>query len=260
MQRHHLSTNGAIVNMMHIKKLIVSTAIIIVSALTANAEAQPLFGEMLFLDKYVTENSRIKADGLQPCVVLIGDSIFAIWKELSPSFFTSNNYLCRGIGGNTSPQVLMRFRPDVIELHPRIVVIGIGTNDIAGGAGPYDMNYTLGNICSCAELAEANGIHVILSSVLPAVAFGWNPAVEDVPGQIDVLNAAIKSYAAKHGFGYVDFNTALRKRDGLARRYDSSDGVHPNLKAYKVMEELVEAEIERILRKTTAPVTKIEKH
>ncbi len=212
--------------------------------------AQPLFGEMMFLEQYAAENSRIRAEGRQPSVVFIGDSIFAIWMEQSPCFFISNDWVCRGIGGNTSPQVLTRFRPDVIELHPAIVVIGIGTNDIAGGAGPYDEQHTLGNIRSCAELARANGIEVILSSVLPAAAFGWNPSVADVPARIDSLNAGIRAYAAEHGFGYADFNAALRKRDGLNKKYDySSDGVHPNRKAYRIMESLVQIEIGKILRR-----------
>ena len=210
--------------------------------------AQTLFGEMLFLDHYAAENARVKTAGRQPSVVFIGDSIFEIWMQMRSVFFDSNDYLCRGVGGNTSPQVLIRFRPDVIELHPRIVVIGIGTNDIAGGAGPYDERYTLGNIRSCAELARANGIEVILSSVLPAAAFGWNPAVTGVPAKIDSLNAKIAAYAAEQGFGYADFNAFLREGEALAPQYDSSDGVHPNREAYQVMESIVEAEIAKILQ------------
>ncbi|MBS5524114.1 MAG: capsular biosynthesis protein [Alistipes sp.] len=214
-------------------------------ALTAGAQS---FNEMIKLYQYASANAQLKADSLQPSVVFIGDSIFEIWMWRRAEFFTGNDYLNRGIGAQTSPQLLGRFRQDVIELHPQAVVLCVGVNDIAENSGPYSEEYTLGCIRSCAELARANGIKVILCSVLPAAACGWNPSVKGVPALIDSLNAGIKAYAADQGFGFVDFNTPMRDENGgLLKCYDFEDGVHPNVDAYIVMESLVKPVIERVL-------------
>ena len=229
------------------KKIFVLLLLLTQFAITVNAQS---FNEMIKLYQYAADNAKLKAEGRQPSVVFIGDSIFEIWMWRRADLFNSNDYLCRGIGAQTSPQMLARFRQDVIELHPRVVVMCIGTNDIAENTGTYDEHYTLGNIRSCAELARANGIKVILCSVLPAAVFGWNRAVTDVPAKIDSLNAKIAAYAAEQGFGYADFNTQLRDENGaLQKRYDFEDGVHPNVEAYQVMESIVDPVIHRVMGK-----------
>lgn len=179
--------------------------------------------------------------GGQPCVVLMGDSITEEWLRLRPDFFTSNGYVGRGISGQVSAQMLLRFRKDVIDLHPALVVINAGTNDVAENQGPYDEAYTLGNIISMTELARANGISVVLTSVLPAAAFRWRPSITDAADKIAALNARIKAYAASQGIPYVDYYSPMVVPDAT-RALDpaySKDGVHPLPAGYEVMEPLV---------------------
>ncbi len=226
---------------------IVLLSVAAVFGFTVNAQS---FNEMIKLFQYAPANAELKAEGRQPSVVFIGDSVFEIWMWRRAEFFTGNDYLNRGIGAQTSPQLLARFRQDVIELHPRAVVLCVGINDIAENSGPYDERFTLGSIRSCAELARANGIKVILCSVLPAAACGWNPSITGVPAQIDSLNAKIKAYAADQGFGFADFNTPMRDENGgLLKCYDFEDGVHPNIDAYILMESIVDPVIRSVLGK-----------
>jgi lysophospholipase L1-like esterase len=228
-------------------KKIVLLSLLTLSAFTVGAQS---FNETIKLFQYAPENAQLQARGHRPRVVFIGDSIFEIWMWRRAGFFTGNDYLNRGIGAQTSPQLLARFRQDVIELHPKAVVLCVGINDIAENSGPYSEHFTLGNISSCAELARAHGIKVILCSVLPAAACGWNPSVTGVPAQIDSLNAKIKAYAADEGFAFVDFNTPMRDdRGGLEKRYDFEDGVHPNIDAYILMESIVDPVIRHTLKR-----------
>ena len=133
----------------------------------------------------------------QPRVVLMGDSITEIWPNNRPSFFDGTGIVGRGISGQVSAQMLLRFRKDVIDLHPDVVVINAGTNDVAENQGPYNEDFTFGNIVSMTELAKANGISVVLTSVLPAAAFRWRPAITDAADKIAALNARIRAYAAE---------------------------------------------------------------
>ena len=177
----------------------------------------------------------------QPRVILLGDSITEGWPEKHPEFFETTGYLGRGISGQVSAQMLVRFRQDVIDLHPDVVVINAGTNDVAENQGPYDEDFTFGNIVSMTELAQANDIAVVLTSVLPAAAFRWRPAITDGADKIAALNARIKAYAAEKGIPYVDYYTSLVVSDSsraLNPAY-SNDGVHPLAAGYAVMEPLV---------------------
>ena len=180
-------------------------------------------------------------------VVFMGNSITDGWIDISPEFFTGRPYIDRGISGQTTPQMLVRFRPDVIDLKPKVVVILAGINDIAGNTGPSTLEMIEANISSMAELAKAHEIKVVLSSVLPAYDFPWNPGVFPAE-KIAVLNEWIKKYAAENGFTYLDYYSPMvDERKGLKKEY-SEDGVHPNKLGYKVMEPLAEEAIENVLK------------
>jgi lysophospholipase L1-like esterase len=180
-------------------------------------------------------------------VVFMGDSITEGWHFTGPDgSFPGKPYINRGISGQTSPQMLLRFRQDVIELQPRAVVILAGTNDIAGNTGPMTIEQTENNLASMADLATANHIRVVLCSVLPAYDFAWHPGLEPA-AKIVALNTWIKSYAAEKGYMYVDFHSAMKDpRDGLPPNL-SKDGVHPTPAGYAVMVPLVEAGIKSAL-------------
>jgi acyl-CoA thioesterase I len=180
-------------------------------------------------------------------VVFMGDSITEGWHFDGPDgSFPGKPYINRGISGQTSPQMLVRFRQDVIELQPKVVVILAGTNDIAGNTGPMTLDQTEDNIASMADLTTANHIRVVLCSVLPAFDFGWHPGLEPAP-KIVALNTWIKAYAAERGYVYVDYHSAMKdQRDGLPATL-SKDGVHPLPAGYAVMAPLVEAGIKSAL-------------
>jgi len=201
-----------------------------------------------YLNCYREDNGKLglPAPG-EKRVVFMGNSITEGWKYLSPLYFSGKPYICRGISGQTTPQMLIRFRPDVIALKPKVVLILAGINDIAGNTGPASLEMIEDNITSMAELAKANGIQVILSSVLPAYDFPWNPGV--FPSEkILLLNKWIKQYASENDFYYVDYYSSMvDERKGLKAEF-SEDGVHPNEKGYKVMEQLAEIEIAKALK------------
>jgi len=178
-------------------------------------------------------------------VVFMGDSITEGWHfDLS---FPGKPYINRGISGQTSPQMLVRFRQDVIALKPKVVVILAGTNDIAGNTGPMTLEQSEDNLASMADLAAANNIRVVLCSLLPAFDFPWQQGLTPAP-KILALNAWIKSYAAEKGYVYVDYHSAMKdERDGLPAAL-SKDGVHPLPAGYAVMMPLVEAGIAKALK------------
>ena len=146
-------------------------------------------------------------------VVFLGNSITEGWVNIHPEFFTVNGYIGRGISGQTSYQFLLRFRNDVINLKPKLVIINAGTNDVAENTGPFDLEKTFGNIASMAEMAKANKIKVILTSVLPASEFKWNKKITDSSERIEALNAKIKEYAKANKIPYVDYYTPMVARD-----------------------------------------------
>jgi lysophospholipase L1-like esterase len=199
------------------------------------------------LNHYRSDNARlgIPRPG-EHRVVFMGNSITEGWGRICPDFFRGRAYINRGISGQTTPQMLVRFRADVIDLKPEVVVILAGTNDIAGNTGPSTPEMIAGNLISMAELAKVNGIRVILCSVLPAFDYPWRPGVEPAE-KIAELNEMIKKYAVKNGIVYVDYYTPMvDERKGLKKEY-SIDGVHPEEAGYKVMMPLCEQAIASVL-------------
>jgi len=179
-------------------------------------------------------------------IVFMGNSITIGWINLRPEFFDGKSYVNRGISGQTTPQMLVRFRQDVIHLNPKAVVLLAGTNDIAGNTGPSTLEMIMDNIKGMSEMAQANGIKVILSSTLPAYDYPWKPGLEP-SGKIIELNKMIKSYAISKGHIYLDYFSAMvDERNGLPKKY-AKDEVHPTVAGYKVMEPLVEAAIKQAL-------------
>lgn len=181
-------------------------------------------------------------------VVFMGNSITIGWIDMHPEFFTGKPYVNRGISGQTTPQMLIRFRQDVVALKPSVVVILAGVNDIAGNTGPSTLEMIEDNLASMAEIAKANNIKVVLSSVLPAYDFPWNPGTFPAE-KIYNLNQWIKKYAAQNNHIYLDYYSSMVDgRKGLKTEY-TYDGVHPNLTGYKVMEPLAEEAIRQALKK-----------
>ena len=201
------------------------------------------------LGRYEKANKELPAPAKkEKRVVFMGNSITEGWVKIRPDFFEENGYIGRGIGGQTSYQFVVRFRPDVINLKPKLVVINAGTNDVAENTGPFDLQNTFGNIVSMVELAKANKIKVILTSVLPAAKFGWNKSIKDAPAKIEALNALIKEYAKKNKIPYVDYYTPMvTGADRALNPAYSKDGVHPTAAGYEVMEALIKPAIDKAL-------------
>lgn len=207
------------------------------------------FNKLINLDRYAEANTALPAPVKgEKRVVFIGNSITDGWPNAHPDFFKSNNYVGRGISGQTSPQLLSRFRQDVINLKPVAVLINIGTNDVAQNTGPYNEEFTLGNIISMAELADANGIKVILSSVTPAGEYPWRKEIKDVPQKIMSLNAKIKAYAKEKGFSYIDYFSVMCDENNALKSNLGTDGVHPNEEGYKIMEATAKKVIDKVIK------------
>ncbi len=179
-------------------------------------------------------------------VVFMGDSITEFWSRVNPNFFESNSYINRGISGQTTPQMLLRFKVDVIDLKPAVVVILGGVNDIAGNTGTTTIKMIAKTIFEMVALAQANKIKVILCSILPAYDFSWRP--NQFPAEkIITLNLLIKKYALEKGIYYLDYFSEMKdNRNGLKKEY-GPDGVHPNLAGYQVMVPLAEKAIQKVL-------------
>lgn len=180
-------------------------------------------------------------------VVFMGNSITIGWEMARASFFNNPTFINRGISGQTTPQMLVRFRADVVALQPKVVVILAGTNDIAGNTGPSTLEMIMDNIKSMSEIAAANGIKVVLSSVLPAFDYPWRPDL-DPANKIPALNQMIKVYAKNQGHVYLDYFSAMDDGNNGLLEALTYDGVHPNEAGYKVMEPLVLAAIEKALQ------------
>lgn len=199
------------------------------------------------LNRFREENAKLgPARTCDDRVVFMGNSITEGWINLVPEFFADRSYINRGISGQTTPQMLIRFRQDVLNLWPKVVVILAGTNDIAGNTGPSTLEMIEDNIHSMAELAKAHGIQVVLCSVLPAYDYPWRTGLEPAPRIVE-LNKRLKKYAGTHGVVYCDFFQAMAdERDGLPEEL-SGDGVHPNKAGYTIMAPIVENAIARAL-------------
>ena len=202
------------------------------------------------LARYRDANAALNPPALgENRVVFFGDSITDLWKI--EEYFPGKPYLNRGIGGQTTPQMLVRFRQDVIELHPKVVVILAGTNDIAGNTGPMRLEDIEANYVSLAELARANSIRVVFSSVLPV--HNYTPQSQNLfagrpPEKIVELNRWLKNYVATHTEClYLDYFGAMVDDKGLFKRDLAGDGLHPNAAGYKIMAPLADAAIEKAL-------------
>jgi len=200
------------------------------------------------LGRFRAENEKLGApDKGEKRVVFLGNSITEGWINIRPDFFKNRSYINRGISGQTTPQMLLRFRQDVIKLQPAVVVILAGTNDIAGNTGPSSLEMIEDNLSSMSELARVHNIKVVLSSVLPAYDYPWRRGLQPAE-KIVTLNAWIKDYCQKNGFVYLNYFSAMAdERNGLKSEF-SEDGVHPNQKGYQVMEPLAEAAIQKALK------------
>ena len=213
-----------------------------------------LFSEVTYsqdwanLERFKDENAKIGAPTYGEIrVVFMGNSITDGWINARPDFFSKNPYLDRGISGQTTPQMLIRFRQDVIDLKPKVVVILAGINDIAGNTGPSSVEMIENNLMSMAQLAKANGIKVVMCSITPANAFPWRPGINPVE-KVSAVNKWMKNYAAENHFVYVDYyNAMVDEQKGLPANL-SKDGVHPTAEGYKIMEVLVVFGIERALK------------
>jgi len=208
------------------------------------------------LAHYRDANARVAARAKdEQRVVFMGDSITDMWVlPQFGGFFPGKPYIGRGISGQTTPQMLLRFRADVIALRPKVVVILAGTNDIAGNTGPITLEETEGNLASMAELARANGIRVVLSSVMPVSNYGHdrdgNPLdmrIKRLPQKILELNAWIKEYAVEKGHVYLDYFSVMVDDQGLLKKEISVDGLHPNAAGYSVMAPVAEKAIQAAL-------------
>lgn len=217
---------------MKIQKFLGAT--LLLSALNAPATDIANFG------MYEQANQRVmEQPNSGTRVIMMGNSITYYWNGEHPDFFTENDLICRGIGGQSTYEMLMRFREDVVNLEPAGVVIAGGTNDVAENLYPYDERRTFGNILSMVEIARANNIEVFLASVLPAAGFRWNPGIADVKDKIENLNARIREYADINDIPYIDYYSAMTGRDRELYEGFTSDGVHPNEAGYAVMEGIL---------------------
>lgn len=219
-------------NMKNMKQaLLVAGCLLASTTLFAQTEK----GDWAQFGRYAEANKTVK---IPSNVVFMGNSITDGWWPADSTFFIQNNFIDRGIGGQTTSEMLARFRPDVIALKPKAVVIMAGINDIAHNNGVIKLENVFDNLVSMAELAKVNNIQVIFCSVMPAYDFPWRPGMEPA-GKVIRLNKMIKDYADQNGLTYVDYDSAMKdERDGLPANL-SKDGVHPTLEGYKIMEKLV---------------------
>ena len=199
------------------------------------------------LRRYQAENAALGAPAPgEARVVFYGNSITEGWAPLFASMFPGKPYIGRGISGQTTPQMLVRFHQDVVALRPQVVVILAGTNDIAGNTGPSTLEMIEDNLEAMTEIARAHGIRVVLSSVLPVFEYPWRPGLEPAP-KIIALNAWMRRYAAEVGETYLDYHAAMADARGGLPPSLAADGVHPNEAGYRLMAPLVEDAIARAL-------------
>ncbi len=201
------------------------------------------------LGRYRAENAALAAPAAgEKRVVFYGDSITDGWgrRPNTGTFFPGKPYVNRGISGQTTPQMVVRFRQDVIDLKPAVVVILAGTNDVAGNTGPMTPEMTMENFASMIDLAKANGIKVIVTSITPAYDYPWKKGMEPAE-KIKALNAMLKAYCEAHGVTWVDYYSALVDEKGGMKDGTSFDGVHPNAAGYAIMGPLAQAGIDKTL-------------
>lgn len=195
-------------------------------------------------ERYAEANKNVGS----PIAVFMGNSITDNWARMHEAFFTENNFVGRGISGQVTAQMLVRFRPDVLNLHPKVVVILAGTNDIARNDKYVPVEHIAGNIISMVELAQVHGIKPIILSILPAAEYPWRKEITDSTQQILQINAMLESYAKLNGVSYIDLFNIMKDENQALPKKLSPDGVHPNLEGYAIMEPIVKAEILRLAK------------
>lgn len=223
------------------------------NAATANdtQTAQKQSQDWANLGRYRHDNQILRppAEG-ESRVVFMGDSITDFWGRAPGTvFFPGKPYINRGISGQTTPQMLVRFVPDVVALKPKVVVILAGTNDIAGNTGQMSLQDTENNFIAMTDIAKQNGIRVVLSSLTPAFQYPWRPTIQPVE-KISALNAWLKDYAAKNGLIYLDYYSKMVDAKGGMKAGLSHDGVHPNKAGYHIMAPAAERAIQQALAKS----------
>lgn len=218
---------------------LLATALVAPPALAAPCEKC----DWAALGRYRAENAKLGPDDSR--VVFLGDSITEAWAH--DALFADPHIVDRGISGQTAPQMLVRFRADVIALKPKVVHIMAGTNDVAENQGPESDEEIEGALQSMVELARANGIAVVIATIPPAADFRWHPGLQPAP-RIRALNTWIEAYARGAGIGFVDYWPVLATEEGAMKPEYSGDGVHPNASAYRAMEPVARAAIERELK------------
>ena len=232
----------------------ITTLIIFLFSIIMSNNAQDIYiqgggtlTDWAHLKKFEKDNEQLKKIDEPNRVVFMGNSITEGWSNFDKDFFINNPFVNRGISGQTTPQMLIRFRPDVVNLNPKAVVILAGINDIAGNTGPISLENTAENIISMAEIAKANNIKVYICSTLPAIDFPWSPGIEPGPKVIK-LNSILKNYCDQNNFTYVDYFTSVADDKGGLKvpEYTTADDlVHPNLAGYKVMEKIILSALEK---------------
>jgi len=200
------------------------------------------------LNRYKAENATVGTEGAEGRVVFYGDSITDAWTRNGGSFFPGKPYLNRGISGQTTPQMIVRFRQDVINLHPAAVVVLAGTNDIAGNTGPETMEMIEDNFRSMADLAKANGVRVVFASILPVADYPWKPGLKPA-AKVRALNNWLAGYCVNHSITYLDYYSAMANDDGGMKEGISLDGVHPNAAGYAIMQPLAQAAVDKAIGK-----------
>ena len=221
-----------------------TTFIIILLAMWFSSYSQDWFR----FNDYKADNEQIIANKEYPEVVFMGNSITENWAHFHPEFFTAHNYLGRGIGGQTSAHMLVRFKTDVIDLPPQAVFIMAGTNDVALNDFWVAPDQVVNNVISMCTLARANGIIPIISSITPSTSFVWRPEIKDAAQTIVEINRNLKAYADANGFVYVDYHSSLADENQGFRTSLSEDGCHPDPDTYFIMEDLVVEAIRKVLK------------
>ena len=226
------------------KKSIIVFALLTMSIFGYSQDSRDWFR----FNDYKADNARIIAEKAYPQVVFMGNSITENWAYFHPEFFTRHNYLGRGIGGQTSAHMLVRFQSDVIDLHPQAVVIMAGTNDVAHNEFWVAPEQVVNNVISMCTLAKANGIIPIISSITPCAGFVWRTEIKDAAQTIVNINKELKAYAEANNLIYVDYHAALADEKMAFPSSLSDDGCHPNPDTYYQMEEMVVEAIDRALK------------
>lgn len=217
-------------------------------SLNTRAEKENFTDDWAALTKYQKENELLPMPAKkEKRVVFLGSSIFEFWKQKDPEYFSQNSYVDRGISGQISPQLLIRFRQDVINLKPKVVIILAGSNDIAGNTGHVTIDKIMDNIKSMAELARLHRIKVILCKYLPVYEYPWNKRIKAADSIVN-LNREIEAYAKKRNYTVLDYWTPLVDERKGQRAELTVDGVHPNPEGYKIMKKVTDVAIKKALK------------